>query len=396
MQNQSGIRWTAAGWALWVVLMAQAASASDGVIEINATRTQQGGVTSSDGPGVPVTIDSPGSYQLTSNLTPSLGPIGVIIADPENFTVIEITADDVTLDLGGFAIQGPGAAGTGDGVRSTGANTVVRNGTITGVGADGIDLGDGARVSDCTVADNGEDGIETGAHGMVRNCTSKSNAGYGLSLGNNSGFTDNLLADNNGGDANPQIKQKGRPIFEMGSNVCGTSTTCSIDAPSQKVVFIVDIGGGGGASLGGLPGAAVFCGMAANAAGLTGTFLPWLSDGVADPDTRFSKSAGPYVLTTGVTVALDWADLTDGSLLTAINVDQFMGVPTATRVWTNVSTDGTTTGVAPTVDHCRDWAPLLGSDTGRAGAVNATDATWTALGTELCSRDNTALYCFEQ
>src|SRR5215813_4957107 len=52
---------------------------------------------------LPFTINQPGSYYLTGNLTGAPGANG-----------INISASDVTLDLGGFALIGSGGAG-GDG-----------------------------------------------------------------------------------------------------------------------------------------------------------------------------------------------------------------------------------------------------------------------------------------
>jgi len=52
-----------------VTLLGGPALAVDGVIEINQARANAGGVTLSDGPGFPVTIDHNGSYRLTSDLT---------------------------------------------------------------------------------------------------------------------------------------------------------------------------------------------------------------------------------------------------------------------------------------------------------------------------------------
>jgi hypothetical protein len=64
------------------------------------------------------TIDKPGSYRLTRNLTAS-------------GDCIVVTVDFVTIDLGGFTIFGPGAAAA-DGEAISGPNgIVVRNGTIT-------------------------------------------------------------------------------------------------------------------------------------------------------------------------------------------------------------------------------------------------------------------------
>jgi hypothetical protein len=44
----------------------------DGVVLINQSDALQGYITSRDAPGFPVTISDPGSYRLTSNLTPRL------------------------------------------------------------------------------------------------------------------------------------------------------------------------------------------------------------------------------------------------------------------------------------------------------------------------------------
>ena len=80
--------------------LAARAAAVDGVIEINAARATAGGVTPTDQPGFPVTIDAPGSYRLTSNLTAS--------GDPATTSAIVVTtAQNVTIDLNGFTLQGP-------------------------------------------------------------------------------------------------------------------------------------------------------------------------------------------------------------------------------------------------------------------------------------------------
>ena len=51
-----------------LLMTTSAAFAGDGVIEINAAAAAAGGVTATDTPGYPVTIDAPGSYRLTGNL----------------------------------------------------------------------------------------------------------------------------------------------------------------------------------------------------------------------------------------------------------------------------------------------------------------------------------------
>jgi hypothetical protein len=92
--------------------------------------------------GFPIVISQPGSYRLSGDITVS-GP---------NSTAIEITASFVTLDLNGFSILGPTVCsgtpptcapkGSGIGI-ATGANVQaarVFNGTVHGMGGDGINV----------------------------------------------------------------------------------------------------------------------------------------------------------------------------------------------------------------------------------------------------------------
>ena len=101
-----------------------------------------GGVTPGDAPGFPVSINQPGSYVLSSGLT----------VPDANTTAIEINADHVTVDLNGFAILGPtdcsggtnpcANAGVGSGIHAPAVrfNITVRNGTIQGMGFNGVQL----------------------------------------------------------------------------------------------------------------------------------------------------------------------------------------------------------------------------------------------------------------
>ena len=87
-------------------LLPQTSAAVDGVVEINQTSALFGGITPSDLPGFPVTLDQPGSYRLTGNLDLSGEPI------PGNVNAVEIKADDVSLDLNGFSITGTTSCST--------------------------------------------------------------------------------------------------------------------------------------------------------------------------------------------------------------------------------------------------------------------------------------------
>jgi len=136
--------------------------ASGGSVEIDQARALAGAVTDGDTPGFPVRISQPGSYRLIGNLR-----VTPFSADT---SAIEITSDDVTLDLSGFAILGPTVAsgmpvtkceplGTGIGIdarRQT--NITILNGTIRGMGLYGIWIG-GGRVERVSISHSGRIGI---------------------------------------------------------------------------------------------------------------------------------------------------------------------------------------------------------------------------------------------
>jgi len=208
---------------------------------IDQARAEAGGVTPGDAPGFPVTLSQGGSYRLAGNLA---------IGDP-NTTAIEVTADNVTLDLGGFAIVGATSCsgvpthcfpvGSGDGVRFSPANRkaglTVSNGTIRGMGGHGvtghsasqgfvverlrvmsnggwgISLA-GALVSDNMVLRNGQHGIMGHSLQVSRN-TVLHNGGVGLFLVK-SGYGGNTLVDNYGGGAQVSATN----AYPTGGNFC--------------------------------------------------------------------------------------------------------------------------------------------------------------------------------
>ena len=178
----------------WVLMAALTLTlqAADGVIEIN-----QAIVEAND--GFPYVISEPGSYILTGNLT----------VPDENTTAIQVGADDVTIDLNGFAIIGPvqctaengsvscSPEGTGVGVRAQAltaliarlvgepTNTVVRNGTIRGMGSSGVRIFFGL-VEGVRALENGATGIRSG-NGVVRSCLAELNGAAGIFFSNSAG-----------------------------------------------------------------------------------------------------------------------------------------------------------------------------------------------------------------
>src|SRR5690242_11336971 len=109
------------------VAVAFPALAVDGVIEINQARALAGGITAGDFPGYPITISVSGSYRLTSDLRAAVSNDG-----------IDITADNVTLDLNGFTVYGGGGL-IADGI-SIGdhKNVEIKNGTVRDFTRNGV------------------------------------------------------------------------------------------------------------------------------------------------------------------------------------------------------------------------------------------------------------------
>jgi hypothetical protein len=189
---------------LLLLALAGPALGSDGVLEINQACAVQTGCFAGDTPGFPVTISATNSYKLTSNLT--------IAA---NVGAIAIDAVNVTLDLGGFSINGPnscsgypansctfpfGARGilatstsyhayvfngviqgvTGTGVELNGASSTVENLRVLGNAGHGIWLATTGRAVRCTVIANRNDGILFVAGGFAQDNQVRGNGGNGI------------------------------------------------------------------------------------------------------------------------------------------------------------------------------------------------------------------------
>jgi hypothetical protein len=209
-------RWFCLGLVVPIALGAGAARAQ-GRVEVNQVRALAGGVTAGDTPGFPVTISEPGSYVLTGNLQPTGLARG-----------IDVTVNDVTIDLAGFEIVGPvvctysqGTSCVGDAGQGVAAiakdNVTVRNGTIRGMhsavqvtGASArvetiratsnlfqaIFLGHNATVVGCSAYQNGSDGISLSSGGSVLNSAARYNAGSGIIVGNGSTVQSSTAAFN--------------------------------------------------------------------------------------------------------------------------------------------------------------------------------------------------------
>jgi hypothetical protein len=191
---------------------------------------------------LPFTISSPGAYYITANLTGVSGSDG-----------IDILAQNVDLDLGGFTLTGVAGSGQGISVPSGPVGHItIRNGSVVNwplygvvatnanngrlerllasgnglgglaIGANslvddcsanaspgipsntgpstfagvGITVGDACRVMDCTTSSNGNIGIMAGADVVISDSTATSNAFYGIVVGNSGTVRDCSVSQN--------------------------------------------------------------------------------------------------------------------------------------------------------------------------------------------------------
>ena len=138
---------------------------------------------------LPFTISTPGSYYLVSNLTATTGGI-------------DITADNVTLDLMGFTLFGNGVNDDGINLESR-SNVTIKNGTVRDFGNKGIRQFDSTarnnRVFNVRALSNTETGILLFGHdGQVERSIASNNGAGGFQM--NIGFTCvNCIATSNAG-----------------------------------------------------------------------------------------------------------------------------------------------------------------------------------------------------
>lgn len=154
---------------------------------------------------LPATITASGRYVLALSLTARENP------PPSAQHGIVVQADDVEMDLGGWALVGNRGTGTGILVvppdkRERLRGLVIRNGTVRNWGAYGIEAGavDALRLEDLHVAHNGlrgepQAGARLGTGALVEGCHFHRNSGHGLMAGRGAVIT-RCIASGNGAD----------------------------------------------------------------------------------------------------------------------------------------------------------------------------------------------------
>jgi hypothetical protein len=184
-----------------VIGIAVSAGAVDGTIEINQAKVMAAG-------GFPYAISKSGSYRLTGNLT-----VSSTTAD-----AIDVDAANVTVDLNGFSITGPGfGSASGIGVGGTSDNITVENGTVAGFsGGTDVVTGNNGIVRNLHVISGGE-GIQAAGGSLISGNTIINNVDKGIYCVSTCGYGGNVLIANG---ANTSIA-----AVSMGNNLC-TSVAC--------------------------------------------------------------------------------------------------------------------------------------------------------------------------
>jgi parallel beta-helix repeat protein len=121
----------------------------------------------------PITITSSGSYVLTSDLNVS----------STTANAITIEANNVTVDLNGHAIIGPGS-GSGRGISASLStyNITVMNGTVRDFGVYGVMISGRTNiVKDMRVHNSGDDGFQI-SRAVITNCAATENGNRGFSV----------------------------------------------------------------------------------------------------------------------------------------------------------------------------------------------------------------------
>ena len=181
---------------LLVIFFACEAWAVDGVLEISQACAENTGCFSGDAASFPVTIDGTAgrSYRLTSDL---------VIPD-EGTDGIEVSAPSVQIDMNGFQIVRLGCVGQIDSCFSPGSGVgigvtdpsvfgvVVRNGSVIGMGSDGVSLGDQGEAHAVSARWNGGAGIRVTDSGMITRSSSYQNS-FGLRAGDASIVSESVV-----------------------------------------------------------------------------------------------------------------------------------------------------------------------------------------------------------
>ena len=174
---------------------------------------------------LPYTITNSGSYYLAGNLSGVSG--------------ISVQANNVSLDLAGFALNGLAGSGAGIQVSAGVKNLSVVNGSIQGWTGDGIAAASASacRFEQLRILDNGGAGLRSGASALVTGCTILNNGGDGLVAAAASRLNGNTLGNNgtNTTSAGLRVSGSGSRV-EANHVIGGAGKGFAIDSAGNLIV----------------------------------------------------------------------------------------------------------------------------------------------------------------
>ena len=170
--------------------------------------------------------------------------------------------------------------------------------------------------------------------------------------------------------------------------------SCPATLPDKRV-FVSSATYNG--NLGGLEGGDAKCQALADAAGIGGSWVAWLSDSTTNAIDRIDDAVYRHVLAGGVAsagVAISGKDdLSDGTLTYRIRYDENGDLTSLrTRVYTGTDDDGT-----KMPDTCNEWTTSDSLIVATSGYISST-TDWSssiAIGMRYCN-SNLPIYCFEK
>jgi len=172
-----------------------------------------------------------------------------------------------------------------------------------------------------------------------------------------------------------------------GPTSAATDTPTPGGTPTFNKVFVTSTTQG--ANFGSASAADTVCQNIATGAGLTGTFVAWLSDANSSAVARLGAARG-FVRIDGQPFADQVSDVTAGKIWNPLRVDEH-GNPISgtTTVWTGTDRDGTVAA-----GTCVNWTSVLTTDAGLTGRTEGGPVSWTARGNSGCGATR-RLYCFQ-
>lgn len=127
-------------------------------------------------------------------------------------------------------------------------------------------------------------------------------------------------------------------------------------------------------AMGGLSGMDEKCQVSSNSAGLSGTWRAIASDSANGAWTRIPDTA--YYLLNGNKIANNKADLFDGTILTALNVDEYGNKVDSEEVWTGTDLAGNAYGSGDPTLNCHSWSWVSDGYFGIVGNTGSNGIGW--------------------